>query len=61
MSIQEMLSALFAKGLSQKAVAEKVGTTQPTIHRAAKGAGIAYETGKAIEALYVEEIPQSAA
>lgn len=61
MSIQEMLSALFAKGLSQKAVAEKVGTTQPTIHRAFKGAGIAYETGKAIEALYCQEISQSAA
>jgi predicted transcriptional regulator len=61
MTIQEMLSELFATGLSQKAVAEKVGTTQPTIHRAFKGAGIAYETGKAIEALYGREILHSAA
>lgn len=61
MTIQMMLSALFAKGLSQKAVAQKVGTTQPTIHRAAKGAGIGYETGKAIEALYQQEVLHSAA
>ncbi|MCU9947527.1 helix-turn-helix domain-containing protein [Pseudomonas sp. PDM13] len=56
MTIQMMLSALFAKGLSQKAVAERVGTTQPTIHRAAKGSGIGYETGKAIEDLYKQEV-----
>ena len=61
MTIQEMLSGLFAMGFSQKAIAEKVETTQPTIHRASKGAGVRYETGKAIEALYAEAKDQSAA
>jgi len=51
MTVQEMLNSLFERGLSQKAVAERTGTTQPTIHRASKGAGVRYETGKAIEAL----------
>lgn len=49
MTIQEMLSELARWGYSQKAIADEVGTTQPTIHRASKGAGIGYETGKAIE------------
>ena len=32
----------------------KVGTTQPTINRAAKGSDIRYVTGKAIECLYLQ-------
>ncbi|MDT4809351.1 hypothetical protein D3C80_1694870 [compost metagenome] len=56
MTVQEMLVALSAKGISQKAIAERCGTTQPTIHRAAKGAGVRYETGKAIETLYEQEV-----
>ncbi|MDA8485869.1 helix-turn-helix domain-containing protein [Pseudomonas resinovorans] len=56
MTVQVMLEALSAKGISQKAIAEHCGTTQPTIHRAAKGAGVRYETGKAIEALYQQEV-----
>lgn len=52
MTIQEMIAGLVGKGLSQKAIADLVGTTQPTIHRAAKGAGVLYETGRAIERLY---------
>ena len=55
MSIQQMLADLKEWGLSQKAIADQVGTTQPTIHRAANGAGITYETGKAIEALHAEK------
>lgn len=55
MTIQEMLTYLAVRGFSQKAIADKVGSTQPTIHRASKGAGISYETGKAIECLYVRE------
>lgn len=55
MTIQEMLAYLAIRGFSQKAIADKVGSTQPTIHRASKGAGISYETGKAIECLYVHE------
>lgn len=60
MTVQEMLSSLFAHGFSQKAVADRTGTTQPTIHRASKGAGVKYETGKAVEALYLESIIKSA-
>jgi transcriptional regulator with XRE-family HTH domain len=52
MTVQEMIAALLGTGLSQKAIADLAGTTQPTIHRAAKGAGVLYETGKAIERLY---------
>lgn len=55
MTIQEMLSYLAVRGFSQKAIADEVGSTQPTIHRASKGAGISYETGKAIERLYLRE------
>lgn len=39
MTVQEMLNSLFAYGFSQKAVADRTGTTQPTIHRASKGPG----------------------
>lgn len=56
-----MLEALSAKGISQKTIAERCGTTQPTIHRAAKGAGVRYETGKAIETLYQQEVLAAAA
>ena len=55
MTIQEMLTYLAGRGYSQQAIADKVGSTQPTIHRASKGAGISYETGKAIECLYLLE------
>jgi predicted transcriptional regulator len=61
MTVKEMLSGLFALGLSQKAIADRTETTQPTIHRASKGAGVRYETGKAIEALYEEVSQKSAA
>ncbi|KSW28435.1 MULTISPECIES: hypothetical protein [unclassified Pseudomonas] len=54
MTVQKMIAALLATGLSQKALAELAGTTQPTIHRAAKGAGVRYETGKEIERIYHE-------
>jgi hypothetical protein len=54
MSIQEMLAELLQSGLSQRVIADRVGTTQPTIFRAAKGADVRYVTGKAIERLYTE-------
>ncbi|NWC92653.1 MULTISPECIES: hypothetical protein [unclassified Pseudomonas] len=60
MTIQQMLSGLFAMGFSQKAIADHIETTQPTIHRASKGAGVRYETGKAIEALYQEALQKLA-
>ena len=55
MTIQEMLAELLQSGLSQRVIAERVGTTQPTINRAAKGADVRYVTGKAIESLYTQE------
>ena len=55
MTIQEMLAVLLRSGLSQRVIAERVGTTQPTINRAARGADVRYVTGKAIERLYTEE------
>lgn len=61
MTVQEMLTSLFEHGFSQKAVAERIGTTQPTVHRASKGAGVKYETGKAVEALYEESVKKTAA
>ncbi|NVZ61237.1 hypothetical protein [Pseudomonas gingeri] len=62
MTIQEMLADLAAWGFSQGAIARNVGTTQPTIHRATKGASIGYETGKLIEAMHKEaEASRSAA
>jgi predicted transcriptional regulator len=56
MTIQEMLGELLRSGLSQRVIADRVGTTQPTINRAAKGADVRYVTGKAIESLYVQEL-----
>lgn len=56
MSIQEMLGALIERGFSQRAIAERVGVTQPTIFRATKGAAVRYEVGKAIEAFYEEQV-----
>lgn len=51
MTLQEMLGELERLGYSQRAIADAVGATQPTIHRAIRGASVRYETGKAIEAL----------
>lgn len=56
MSIQEMLKGLIEQGFSQRAIAERVGVTQPTIYRATKGAAVRYEVGKAIESFYEEQI-----
>lgn len=55
MTIQQMLAELLNAGFSQRVIAERVGTTQPTINRAAKGADVRYVTGKAIECLYFQE------
>lgn len=56
MTIQEMLQKLIELGFSQRAIAERVGVSQPTIYRATKGAAIRYEAGRAIELLYKEQI-----
>lgn len=52
MTIKNMIDELMELGLSQGSIADAVGTTQPTIHRALNGADIRYTTGKAIESLY---------
>lgn len=55
MTIQEMLQKLIELGFSQRAIADRVGVTQPTIYRATKGAAVRYEVGKAIELFYEEQ------
>lgn len=55
MTIQEMLQRLIDQGFSQRAIADRVGVTQPTIYRATKGAAVRYEVGKAIELFYEEQ------
>lgn len=55
MTIQKMLQGLMALGFSQRAIADRVGTTQPTICRATKGATVSYEIGKAIELFYEDQ------
>jgi len=54
MTIPEMLAVLFSYGMSQTAIAEKVGVSQPTIYRASKGASLSYRAGKKVEKLYLE-------
>jgi transcriptional regulator with XRE-family HTH domain len=52
MTVQEMLKELYAAGFSQAQVANKVGTTAPTINRATHGADVRYALGKAVEELH---------
>lgn len=52
MTIQEMLRELEILGFSQRAIADKCGTSQPNISRAIKGTAVRYELGKAIEELH---------
>lgn len=62
MDIQHMLKAINEFGLSQQQIADKVGASQPTIHRAMNGgSAITYETGKKIESLYNSLFPAKAA
>jgi len=55
-----MLAVLFSYGMSQTAIAEKVGVSQPTIYRASKGSALSYTTGKKVEELYREMKRKSA-
>ena len=50
-----MLASLFQLGLSQAEIAGLCDSTQPTISRAANGAMVRYELGKAIEEIYLKE------
>ncbi|USR38112.1 hypothetical protein L1F06_015690 [Ectopseudomonas hydrolytica] len=63
MTIQKMLEALIASGLSQQDIAMQTGVSQPTICRAHRGADVLYKSGKQIERLYLERFqsqPQAA-
>ena len=55
MTVKSMLASLFQLGLSQAEIAALCGSTQPTISRAANGAMVRYELGKAIEDIYLKE------
>ncbi|MCY1279135.1 hypothetical protein D9M69_462350 [compost metagenome] len=52
MKIPEMIEELVSRGWTQRAIARQIGVSQPTVHRAAAGGAIFYDTGKAIERLY---------
>lgn len=54
-TVKSMLASLLQLGLSQAEIAEMCESTQPTISRAANGAMVRYELGKAIEAIYQKE------
>lgn len=55
MSIQEMLDALIAIGMTQTEIADQCGSNQSTISRALKGRIPDYIVGKAIERLHLEK------
>lgn len=56
MQLSEMLKAITATGMSQNDIAEAIGVSQPTIHRALKGSPMLYDSGKRIEQLYAERV-----
>lgn len=56
MTVQLMVLKLIELGFSQRAIADRVGVSQPTIYRATKGAAVRYEAGKAIELFYEEQV-----
>ncbi len=45
-------------GYTQGSIADAVGATQPTIHRALNGSDIRYTTGKAIESLHTRKLAE---
>ncbi len=54
MDITEALCGLSRSGLSQKAIAAAVGTSQSTINRALAGADVRYSIGQKILNLYAD-------
>lgn len=61
MTVQKMLEALIAAGLSQHEIARLTEVSQPTICRAHRGSDVLYENGKQIERLYHERVEGKAA
>lgn len=53
-SIQQMIKELIANGMSEKNIANQLGSTQPTVHRMKHGAETSYSNGKALEKIYSE-------
>jgi len=51
MELSEVIVRLIADGMSEAAIAEEVGVSQPTIHRIKHGAGTSFENGNRIQAL----------
>lgn len=51
---QQMVRYLIEQGLTQKEIADAVGTSQPRISALAKGDGCNYFLGKKLEMLYME-------
>ncbi|WP_138410759.1 helix-turn-helix domain-containing protein [Stutzerimonas nosocomialis] len=60
MTIKKMIEDLLELGYSQGSLADAVGTTQPTIHRALNGSDIRYSLGKAIESLHAQRLAEEA-
>ena len=59
MTIKKMIEELMELGYTQGSIADAVGATQPTIHRALNGSDIRYTTGKAIESFYTRKLSES--
>ncbi|HGM7495748.1 TPA: hypothetical protein ACKQGB_006184 [Pseudomonas aeruginosa] len=60
MGLKKLISELVCSGLTQYEIASLVGTSQPTISRAAGGQQVRYEVGKAIETLHEQRCASSA-
>jgi len=60
MTIKKMIEKLMELGYTQGSIADAVGATQPTIHRALNGSDIRYTTGKAIESFYIRKLEENA-
>lgn len=50
----QMVAEILATGISESLLADRCGVKQPTINRIKNGSATSYETGKAIETVYLE-------
>lgn len=56
MNIPDMIRELRAKGMTQSQIGDRIGASQPAVHRAENGAGMLYDTGKKLERLHEEVV-----
>jgi predicted XRE-type DNA-binding protein len=57
LSLHAMAVAIAHSGMTQAQIAQRLGTSQPCVHRLLKNkCRIYYDTGKHIEALYAERV-----